>query len=89
MIQRDKILHFIAGMALAFIVGLYNPWVGLVTAMFAGVCKEYVKDNGQLLKLWPSGPSWLVAPGTVDWRDLAATTIGGYVGAFVSLLIIS
>ena len=85
MFGRDKILHFIVGLIVAFVIGLYDAFIGLGVAILIGIMKEYVKDNGLLLRAFPSAPNWLAAPGTVDWRDLASTALGGYIGAMVSL----
>lgn len=88
-IQKDKVMHAVTGAGLAFVVSLVtNPWVGVGVTMAVGAIKEYVKDAGYLLKVWPSGPSWLVGLGTVDWKDMAATSGGGYIGALLALLVL-
>lgn len=36
----DKKLHLASGLAIAFVFGIYNPWIGLGCGMAAGVAKE-------------------------------------------------
>ena len=86
MFERDKVFHFVGGFVLAFLVGIYNPFLGVGVALLVGLFKEYVKDSGLLGRLIPSAPEWMISLGTVDWRDLAATAVGGYGGALLALI---
>ena len=88
MFGRDKILHFIGGLLIAFVIGVYSPFIGVGVALLVGLFKEYVKDSGLLGKWLPSAPEWIKASGTVDWKDLAATALGGYLGALAALIIL-
>ena len=36
----DKKLHLASGLAIAFVFGIANPWIGLGCGMAAGVAKE-------------------------------------------------
>ena len=87
MFERDKILHFIGGFIIAFVVGLYEPFIGVGVALLAGLFKEYIKDAGLLSDWFPSAPQWLISYGVVDWRDLAYTILGGYIGALIALVV--
>ena len=69
--QRDKILHFIAGAAISAIVSmLLTPAIGLVAGVLAGAAKE-IRDKH-------------TDGATADWMDFVATAGGA---AMASLLI--
>lgn len=64
-VGRDKLYHFIAGMAVAVLSGAafrLGPWCVLASAA-AGAAKEAVDK-------WIRGTFW-------DWGDLLATVLGG------------
>lgn len=66
-IPADKALHFIAGLLVAAIVAIIIPSISsfaFVVAYAVGLAKE-VFD--------------LVKYGNLDWRDLLATSLGGFV----------
>ena len=68
---RDKILHFIAGAAIAGALSLvFDPLVGFAAGVLAGAAKE-VRDKH-------------TEGATADWMDFVAT-VGG--AALASLLI--
>jgi hypothetical protein len=73
-LQRDKILHFIAG----FIIGVFGgvflaPSYGLMLAIFIGALKELFDSMGY---------------GTPDVLDFFATVMGGVIGvAFLCVFI--
>lgn len=92
---RDKVLHFLAGLVISFLVSLsfvmtvgWGVLMGIPLAAAAGIAKEGLKDSGYLLRLWPTGPGWLVDPGEVDIMDLAATIVGGTVGPVFVMLVV-
>lgn len=39
-IPYDKKLHFLCGLLISLLIGLYNPTYGLLVGMTAGVAKE-------------------------------------------------
>lgn len=64
-IGRDKLYHFIAGMAIAVLFGIVfglGPWCVIASAL-AGAAKEAVDK-------WSRHTFW-------DWGDLLATVLGG------------
>lgn len=61
----DKKLHLASGLAIAFVFGIYNPWIGLGCGMAAGVAKE-VKDE--------------ITYGGFDELDMLTTWLGATVG---------
>ncbi len=63
----DKILHSVAGCIIALVLGIINPWLGLVAAVAIGAAKEIVYDK-------------MLGKGTADILDFAATAIGGLIG---------
>lgn len=73
--QKDKILHFLAGLSIALFVGLvlWNPWIGLMAGIVAGIAKELIWD------LW-------LKKGTPEFMDFLATFLGG-AAAFAILLL--
>lgn len=88
-LQKDKVMHFYAGIALSLVAGLlyglvrqYLPiWakvnpalVGFVVAAIGGASKELIWD-----KWWKKG--------TPEWLDCWATCWGGVIG-FVLLKIL-
>ena len=82
MIAKDKKLHFICCMLIAFattiLIGLLSNWyvgsiAGLLTAMGTGVGKEY-GDKINPYNKW-------------DWYDILADFIGAVVGASIGIII--
>jgi uncharacterized protein involved in cysteine biosynthesis len=68
---RDKVLHFVAGLVIAGIIGaLSSPILGLTAGIFAGIAKEVVDY------LRYGGP---------DPQDFYATLAGAILGAVVVL----
>lgn len=62
----DKLLHFVAGLGTALVVGWFvSPMAGLMAGMAAGVIKE-IRDE------------W--AYGGADLRDMLVTCAGAAVG---------
>lgn len=70
--EKDKWLHFTAGMFMSVLFGMYNPKVGLVVAVILGILKE-VRDKEDY--------------GVFDWKDTVATWLGGFAGYIVTSLI--
>ena len=62
----DKKLHLASGLAIAFVFGIANPWIGLGCGMAAGVAKE-IKDE--------------ISYGGFDELDMYATWAGSLLGA--------
>lgn len=62
----DKKLHLASGLAIAFVFGIANPWIGLGCGMAAGVAKE-VYDY--------------LDYGLYDKQDMLATWAGSLLGA--------
>lgn len=84
-LQKDKVMHFYAGIALSLVAGLlyglvrqYLPiWakvnpalVGFVVAAIGGASKELIWD-----KWWKRGHP--------EWLDFWATALGGVIGSSV------
>ena len=68
--QKDKLKHAIAGVALSIVAGLFvYPLIGLATAAVVGALKEIIWD-------------WLLKKGTPELLDFVATVLGG-VGAVI------
>ncbi len=66
--QKDKLKHAIAGVALSIVAGLtLYPIAGLATAAVIGALKEIVWD-------------WLLKKGTPELLDFVATVAGGVIG---------
>ena len=80
-IAKDKIFHFIAGAAAAFVVIWITrtPALGFLAAVVAGVGKELwdKRENDRAAR------NHVLPPHTVEWQD-AAWTAGG--GALVAAL---
>jgi len=81
-IPADKLLHFIVGLILgSVIMGVNNLWLsilpnGVLTlsiVFLLGLAKEQYDKNHK---------------GTVDFKDVIATVIGGCVGVEIALLLI-
>lgn len=81
-IPADKLLHFIAGLILgSVIMGVNNLWLsilpnGVLTlsiVFLLGLAKEQYDKNHK---------------GTVDFKDVIATVIGGFVGIEIAFLLI-
>ena len=62
----DKKLHLASGLAIAFVFGIANPWIGLGCGMAAGVAKE-IYDYFDY--------------GLFDNQDMYATWAGSFLGA--------
>ena len=66
---RDKILHLLAGAAIAFVFGIWlSPAVGLAAGIVAGAGKEIVDKLGF---------------GTPDYLDLFITVVGALIAAII------
>lgn len=81
-IPADKLLHFIVGLILgSVIIGVNNLWLsilpnGVLTlsiVFLLGLAKEQYDKNHK---------------GTVDFKDVIATVIGGFVGIEIAFLLI-
>ncbi len=67
-VQKDKIKHLLAGLALSILTGLlFCPLIGLATAAVVGALKETIWD-------------WLLKRGTPEFMDFVATVAGGVIG---------
>jgi hypothetical protein len=72
-VDRDKRLHFWAGLLIALLVGLiFNAAIGMTAAVVAGVLKEAYDATGR---------------GTADSGDVIATVIGGIFGCAALIII--
>ena len=67
----DKKLHLASGLAIAFVFGIANPWLGLGCGMAAGVAKEIYDYFGYRL---------------FDKKDMLFTWLGATIGAGLVLL---
>lgn len=67
----DKKLHFLCGLLISLLIGLYNPTYGLLAGMMAGVAKE-VYDYYDY--------------GVFDEDDMLATGVGAVVGACLCMI---
>ena len=67
----DKKLHLASGLAIAFVFGIANPWIGLGCGMAAGVAKE-IYDYFDY--------------GLFDKKDMLFTRLGATIGADLVLL---
>lgn len=82
-IPADKLLHFIVGLILgSVIIGVNNLWLsnilsnGVLTlsiVFLLGLAKEQYDKNHK---------------GTVDFKDIIATVVGGFVGIEIAFLLI-
>ena len=68
----DKKLHLASGLAIAFVFGIYNPWIGLGCGIAAGVAKE-IYDYFDY--------------GLFDKLDMYYTWAGAVLGAGLALLL--
>ncbi len=71
--ETDKILHLLAGYAVALTFGIFSPAAGAVAGILAAFGKEFVWDK------------WMKR-GTFEWQDLNVTLVGvlvGFILAFV------
>jgi hypothetical protein len=70
-LQKDKLKHAIAGVALSILAGLFAyPMFGLLIAAAVGALKEIIWD-------------WLLKKGTPELLDFVATVAGGVLGAVI------
>jgi len=70
-LQKDKVMHFCAGLALSLLAGLlFCPLIGLATAAAIGALKETIWD-------------WWLKKGTPEFMDFVATVVGGVLGAVI------
>ena len=68
--QRDKVLHLIAGAVIAGALSLvFDPLVGFAAGVFAGAAKE-IRDK-------------FTAGATADWLDFVATAGGAAIAALL------
>ena len=68
----DKKLHLASGLAIAFVFGVYNSWLGLGCGMAAGVAKE-IYDYFDY--------------GIFDKKDMLFTWLGAAIGPGLALLL--
>lgn len=59
--QADKRKHFIGGLLISFLIGLYNPLLGLFSGVVAAALKEWWDSKGH---------------GTVEFMDFFFSSIG-------------
>lgn len=59
--QADKKKHFVGGLLISFIIGLYNPLLGLFSGIVAAALKEWWDSKGH---------------GTVEFMDFFFSSIG-------------
>lgn len=59
--QADKRKHFVGGLLISFIIGLYNPLLGLFSGIVAAALKEWWDSKGH---------------GTVEFMDFFFSSIG-------------
>ena len=59
--QADKRKHFVGGLLISFIIGLYNPLLGLFSGVVAAALKEWWDSKGH---------------GTVEFMDFFFSSIG-------------
>lgn len=59
--QADKKKHFIGGLLISFLIGLYNPLLGLFSGVVAAALKEWWDSKGH---------------GTVEFMDFFFSSIG-------------
>ncbi|KAA6346400.1 hypothetical protein EZS27_006050 [termite gut metagenome] len=59
--QPDKRKHFVVGFAISFLIGIFLPWLGVLTGCIAGAVKEWWDSKGH---------------GTVDLMDFVFTCLG-------------
>ena len=72
--QQDKANHFIYGVVIfAIVASLFGPIMGLAVATAIGALKELIVD-------------WLFAKGKFELFDFLATTSGGLLGYFCTML---
>lgn len=73
-IPTDKLIHFLGGMCICFIIGLFLPILGLIATVLVGIGKE-VYDH-------------VSKKGTPEINDAIATILGGLI-AFIELLVVN
>ena len=66
MTNKDKIYHFIAGLAVAVVIGYISAFVGLCIAIVVAMAKEMY--------------DYTAVGHTSDGMDFVATIVGGLVG---------
>lgn len=70
-VTKDKLLHFLAGLLIAYFVGLLNPLWGLGAAIVAGCTKELYDA--------------FTSTNKAEWLDLVASAVGGAVGMMMAI----
>lgn len=73
---KDKLYHLIAGFAIALLIGLFSPIVGIITTIAIGGTKEVVWDL-------------LLKKGKFEVLDFFMTVVGAVVGTVIALLIVN
>lgn len=71
--ETDKILHLLAGYAVALTFGIFSPAAGAVAGILAAFGKEFVWDR-------------LLKRGTFEWADINATLVGVLIGFCLAFL---
>ncbi len=71
--ETDKILHLLAGYAIALTFGLLSPAAGAIAGILAAFGKEFVWDK------------WMKR-GTFEWQDLNVTLVGVLIGFIFAFL---
>ncbi len=81
--KRDKMLHLGVGALIGCGGSLFEPGLGLVLSVVAGLGKEVWdwRENNRALKADKPKPH------TVEGADLVATVLGGLLGEFVGALL--
>ncbi len=70
--QPDKRKHLMAGFAISFVFGIFNPWLGLIMACLAGGVKEWWDSKGN---------------GTPEWWDFVFTCLGAVLACPFALFV--
>ena len=73
-IPRDKLLHFVAGFVVSFVVyvATSNATIAFSLSALLGIAKEVYDSRGH---------------GTVEMLDAVATIVGGVVGAILARVV--
>jgi len=70
--QPDKRKHFAVGFAISLVVGIFIPWLGILSACIAGAIKEWWDSKGH---------------GTPEWLDFISTCLGAVLAYPFALLV--